>query len=839
MTDLMTAAPPSPEMDDREDRAESSPDNPQTETADQQQAEEGLTDDEKTALVELISSYRKQWSTDRLLRFPQWLKNTLFYKGIQVLGWDPSSSTYFDALSWYRQNGSAAADDTYLEKYINNITQMFGTGFVAALSRGVPPTLVRPENAENLADTTTARAAQEAIGIIERANDIREMVRHEDLLLYLYGCYFKHTRLVIDGEWAGWEDGAEIFQRTVTTSDRYHCSKCGTDTPAGDGSEKCFACGTPFGPADFYPGEAVEAQGVRPLRKAKAMVKWSVHGPMQIDADPKAQKVADSPVFAFETEVDVGWLRMTFPEEMEAITEGAESTTNANASYERLVRNLVFSKAGTYTTDIYNQQPTYTLAWVQPQAYYRAKNQAFIEKMTRLYPQGCRVAMVGPHVLRVKPAVLEKEWTACLLHPGVGLYPPSIADNVVPFNERFNDAANLIDDHMERDAVGMVVADGRRLDLRQLNGKRILPGVITDVPTKGEAGDQPMTDLLHQFEFALDPKIFEYLPTMMQFCQSISGITPEVFGIGTHPGVETAKGQAQMLDQATSKLSIYWENLKVEHAAASQNAIECLQHNKELVGDLWSVIEERGSEFRNNYVRMQDLEGRIRVYPDIDQGLPRTPEQVRDFWQQMFTQAEKNPAAQAVLDIPSNQEQAITVLGVEGMVIPGGAQRSKTLQDIKKLLEPQPPIPNIQPGPNGQPVASGLLLPVQPSPVFTDFKVAKETVELFAQENCDLEQTNPEGWKRLNAYYGLLEQLEMQKAAKIAARTAQVRQAGAPQQDPAQQQAAQVLLQDGARAVEDLQRMSEVDPLMTKGTMSAQVSAASQIVKSAIDVAKQ
>ena len=74
------------------------------------------------------------------------------------------------------------------------------------MSRGVPQTVVRPENANVLADVTTARAASEAISIIERRNQGRQMVRGEFEMLYLYGCYFKYTRGVLDGNWSGFDE---------------------------------------------------------------------------------------------------------------------------------------------------------------------------------------------------------------------------------------------------------------------------------------------------------------------------------------------------------------------------------------------------------------------------------------------------------------------------------------------------------------------------------------------------------------------------------------------------------------------------------------------------------
>jgi hypothetical protein len=818
-------------------------DNPQAVTSEQQAADQGFSDDEKAQIVGLIQTYRKQWAQDRMLRFPSWLKNIQMYKGIQVLGWDPGSNTYFDALGWYRQQGNNdGADDTYLEKYINNITQMFGTGFVAALSRGVPPTLVRPENAEDLKDTTTAKASQEAIGIIERLNRIRSLVRREDLLLYLYGVYFKHTRFVIDGNWAGYHEVPTMVEQEVQIPDRFHCSACGANSPttAVDLDDPKCVCGASFGAADYYEGGS-EMQMVPAIeKKPKGMVKWSVYGPMQIDADPKAQEIGDTPILVKEVEVDVGALRMTFPLEAEKITEGAESATNQNASYERLVRTMVHSKVGNTTSDISAQNPTYVEAWVQPQAYYRlacdAKDpNSLLAKLLKQFPQGFKVGMCGPTVLQIKAAQLTKEWTCCLLHEECGLYPPSVADNVVPFNERFNDESNIIDDYMERCSTGVTLADGRRLDLRKLNGKRQLPGVWNDVPTKSEAGDMPLANALYQFQYAMEPRAFDYLQMLLSFAQSICGITPEVFGTGTHQGVETAKGQAQMLDQANAKLGIYWENLKEEHACASQNAIECLQQNMALAGDMWSVIEENGSEFRNNYVRMEEMQGRVRVYPDIDQGLPQSPEQIREWWQNVIDKMGENQLYGEFMQVPVNQEMAITVLGVQGVVMPGGAQRSKTLQDISRLLkEPGVPIMGVEPN-TGQPGVVSIDPPVKPSKRFTNYVVAKSTMELFCQENCDLETDNPQGWTNLGLYYDLLEQYEMERAATSAQRKAKVTQAGnpAPPPDSKMQQAQQSLMQDAAAAAQALTNIATAPPL-PKGVGTANVSAGKELIDAAV-----
>ena len=231
------------------------PDNPQTETSEQQEQKLQLPDGYEAKIVETITTYRTGWAPDRLLRIPGWMRNVLMFRGSQLIEYDPSSNTYVDVIAYNRANGKAQAEDTYLEKYSNNITQMLEGGFSAVIAGEVPSVIVKPENAEILADVTTAKASQEAISIIERMNGSDRMLLSESNMLYLWGVYFKHTRAVLDGDWAGWDYEDTFGPITVQKPDRYHCFNCGTDTPAQQfpqGQAKtCPKCGAAFDPEAF------------------------------------------------------------------------------------------------------------------------------------------------------------------------------------------------------------------------------------------------------------------------------------------------------------------------------------------------------------------------------------------------------------------------------------------------------------------------------------------------------------------------------------------------------------------------------------------------------------
>ena len=823
--------------------AERNPQNPLRGDTQDQDPQSGLNRDEKQRIVtEIVAPIRNQWATDRIMRMPNWLKNTEYDKGKQILGWDPISRTYFDAVAWYRQNNQET-DYSYLEKYVNNITQTCRRNFQSAVARAVPPIVVRPENADNLADMTTAKAAQEAVTIIEEANRPKANLALEGQYLFLYGVYFKWTRFVIDGVWMGYKD-EPIFGEidAMLSADHFHCTNCGADSDesqvAQSGQMSCPECGSQFSPQDFQPGESTTVIGQVGIRKkANGLPKWSVFSPLQVDTDPTKEFVEDVPLLALEWEVEPAEVRATFPDMADQIDAGAESQTDENASYDRLVRTMVFSSSFSVTADIFAERGTYSLIWVQPNSYWRLeKDDPLLQKLQKNFPYGMKITQYGSVVLQIKPAVLAKEWSVCKLHKGYGLYPPSVADNVVPFNERFNNISNILDDYMERCSTGITLVDPRRIDMKEMSGKPLTGAVLNPTPTVGEGVNQPLANAIFHFQFQMDAGLTSYLDRLWNYCQIISGIPPQVSGTGTTPGVETGKGQKQMLDQALGPLGDIYDAMKEEHATAGQNAIECLQQNMKYTGSLWRVIEENGAPFRNNYVHLDEMQGRIRVRASTDEGLPLSAEQKRQQIQNILEMAEKNsPAAIAWLDEVTNQQLVNDYLGLPGAVAPGEAQRSKTLMDIRRLLQ-APPTPKI--GPNGQQMldpddGSPMVSPsIAPDKWVEDYTVLIPTLEQFCRENNDVKGQNPLGWANVIAFKRLAMEYQSQVQGYMNKLKMQAQKEGqppAPTPNPAIQALEARLLGQASDAADMLHQAGQV-PITTPQLSPAPVSANKELI---------
>jgi hypothetical protein len=876
-----------------------SPDNPQETTPEQSLEQLGISEEDKGKLVSIITMYRTGWAPDRLLRMPDWMRNDWMFRGRQILGWDQQGCCWYDALAEYMQAGQPDGDASYLlDRFKNNITKMLGTAFVGTMSRSIPPIVIQPENAEIEADVTTAKAAGEAITIIERFNNSRGMVRSQNTKLYLFGCYGKHTRTVIDGAAYGYDEQPEYGDVPTVLPDRYRCVQCGKDTPrngqpnlnasgppqaAGDNSEvqggmaqtlasglsqqpslqesadgqakSCNGCGAPLSSANFYPSEVVtEEKQVGTKRIPRAMVKWSVHGPLEVDADPMAKKISDSPIVALDMEIDIGTARRTFKASADKIKEGAETTTTPNAGFERLRRQESYASGNAYTADSFNQKPTYSQVWMQPDAYYRDtctdkddNGLTFSERMMEVAPEGLKISMVGDEVVDVRQAVLEKEWTWCVLLEDCGLYPPSPADDVVGFNVRINGAMDIIDAHYETSASGIVFADSGRIDRREWADKKVGPGVINFVKIKNAAQDTALSNVMWQLDLKMDQGIISYIPMLASLAQQIANLPPQIFGVGTQPGVETKGGQAQQLDQAQIALNQFFEAEKTEMAEAAQNAIEELQKDfkRGLIKEIWDVVESNGSQFRNKYVDLQKMNGKVRISAKTDQGLPQSPEQQRQAHELIVKEAgEGNPLAMEVMDCTVNQEIILASLCGTDMVLPAAAQRSRTLQHISTLLEtPQEKCPLVvtQDQQTGQPTTAPDL-PVKPAIGTDNWKVLQATIKLFNQENWDQATGNPFGFAQLDKYRKLAQELEVQEAVEDAQRKAKVTQAGAPGPDPAIEQAKQALLKDGADSAARLEVIGAIDPALalshkTGGALPAVISANKELLDTSLKAA--
>lgn len=799
-----------------------------------------VSEADKKMLVDTISEYRNSWAQDRLERVRQWMENIFYWKGIQVIKWNTATNCWYDVLAWARSQGKDDGEDTDLERWINPLVLMFCNVFTGTMSRAVPKTVVKPQNADpGLKDTVTAKAAREAIRIIERKNGMRSMVRSIFEMLFLFGTYFRRTQPVIDGDMFGYDEVPVFQDIEIQMPARFKCPSCATETPAaGDQGMACPGCGSFMGQESFFgAGEgnrrSLKQAGIKKVPRAG--VKWSLHSPLEIDMDPKAKgenALKMTPILAKDVEIDLGEARRMFPAMYDKIQAGQETSTTANASMEKLARLNEVSAMGGETADISLMDPTYSEVNMNPMAYHKKGDRAFAQRMEAAFPEGLKISMIGEVVVDIRAANLQKEYTVCSLFANQGVYCTALANIAVSFNARFNRVMWILDDWASRAALGLNVVDSARVDTEKMSGKVAPAGTLVGIPMRVNGEPRPIEQVFAHFELPINPALWGYPQMLMTFLEVIIGIPRQMAGQGTQHDVETLGGQQLQLDRAATTLKPYWENVQTEHAKASQNAFGCLQAlmKSGAVTKIWDVEEAKGGAWQNNQVDWTAVQGNVEFAVDEDQDLPVDPQELRTAIETMFEQLEKgNPAAAAWFAVPANQDLAQSLM-LPGSVNPDEAQTLKTENDIQTILQTGA---QQKLNPDG---SAGLELPVHPEKWET-FPLAKLTVSRYLNEHFEMRIEDPGSWALLNQYWDELDEQDMQVAAKAANRQMQVHQAGtppAPPPDPGTQQTIAELHKLAMGMADRLSTLAALPPLGKNGSISGQVSAANDVVGAAL-----
>src|SRR5947209_5747948 len=748
-----------------------------------------LTSDEQRQLIDIVRKYKQSWFLRRRMIVKRVLKAYEFFKGNHFISFDPESFQWFDAVEATFASDDSDNEDVNICRCATNFYQMLGFAFVAALSAQMPKTRFLPENAEREEDIATAKAASRVQEIVERQNNIKSLHKQGLLFLWMAGCYFRHTRYVVDSDLAGTHKEPVLeTQKVAVLPERYICSRCTTAVPAQSGhpraagtgreigssgllaarepalAKACPGCGAMLSDMDFYPEEVADVPVVSGTREcANGMVLMTLYSPLHIDAAPYAKNLRETPILNVDEEVDIAALRASYPAQWEAL-KGALGPMNPEAQNERMARQMIYSEEGSRSNFIQDLMPTLSRTWIQPWTFNVVEDKQVALKLKKVFPRGCLLVNVGDLFLEAREARLTDEWTwSGTIQETFGLYPPAAGDAAVPIQECINDTANITHEYVDRLAAGLVLYNSNLIDGEALNGKRMVPGTLNGVKMKQAASamGNRLEDAIVQIKAEIDGNIYHYQQQLVFTAQLISGTPPQTFGGAGDPHIETASGQQQQLSTALGKLGLFWDNVREEHAQAAEAAVHSAAQN--MTDDLVTVITDQSGQYRNQYVRLDELQGNVHAYPETDQGFPMTFAEIKAFWEKLieFGAGGKNPYVNAILDDPTNQEQIATWTGVPGLIVPGRDMRNKVLRMLDVLVQQQPVKQEV----NGQVVE---LPSIQPDKELDEIDVIQKTVRQWAQKNFDKQEENPEGFRNVRLYYQLAELWAKESKAALA-----------------------------------------------------------------------
>lgn len=736
----------------------------------------GITGEKLQKLLDMVRELKLSWQFQRIQIVQKILEGYQFFKGEHFFGFYPGSFQMFNSFDQFntwsgsQTDGGKEAADTSLIRFATNFQQMLAYGYISALSQDVPRSMTSPKNAENLKDKSTAKASTTVQTIIAKANGAKTLHRMKLFQYWVGGCYFEHTRYLVDEERFGTHEAvaATVTKREVMP-DRYFCPNCQQATPLAAMKGKdvgvCPNCQAPLSEQYFFEGKTDEI----PLFEEKkdvpsGMVTQDIYGGLNVDVKPSARSLRHTPILDLQFEVSLGWLRDAFPAFYDDLQPGMGGEDNTS-SYDRLARQIPTTGAansGAYNTAV-QSDPTYSQTWVQPWAFSYLEDKNLAKEFKKAYPKGCKISHVGELVLQIRAASIGKEWTwAGTIKGDYGMYPPPVGEAGISVQKRYNNMCVLIDDYMERCALGLTLINAYYLDAEKMQNMQILPGQLNPIALKNGQSLNDIGNIIHQFTFTMEQKIFEYAQGLKFDMQLLVGVPPQVFGGAGDPHVETKGGQAQQLSTAKGKLQLFWDMIAEQEAKASEQAIYCAGAN--MTEPWWDTVTDKTKQFRNEYIHPDQMGGDVLVEHDTTQGLPMSPDELREFWDKILNSSDKNLAAMLFKE-PKNIQAAIDSFNIPGLIAPGGLAEVKTLWYIDKLMSSEPRMETID-TPNGPQEVE--CPSIEPNRYLDDLDSIQSTIRAWGDEHFDKMEANPTGSRNLLAFFKLCVEQDVQNKQSLA-----------------------------------------------------------------------
>ena len=690
----------------------------------------------------------------------------------------------FDTLNEVMATIPSDGKDLDLYAYNDNVYQMLGLTFVAALSVDLAKTRFQPTDADNEEDIYIASKASTIRAYNERLNKAKALQRKELLWLWVGGVYFAYVRNIVDANRAGTtKQPIKAMVPQQIAPDRFICSNCGQAAPAASVDPQnlnCPDCNQSLSQADWHEGvTGLVPQKIADVEIPNAMAAEDIYSGANVDMDCDAEEIYDSDYLDFSMEINLGPIRKAYPDAYKQIVGGQISAPSGAADQAAMIRNQVTTPDGQMGTTSNAVRGTYSRCWLQPTAFDVLEDQAMADALTQQFPDGVKLVIWGDNLLLdAIPDRMTKRWTVCRSIKGLGMYPFGVGDAALDIQKRINDVANSIHAYLDRLAFGTVVVDGDYLDVDQLERKPMTPGNMTAVyRSQNEGRNAKLDEMMWQPEFHIDAKIWEYGPQLVQLAQTLAGVQPQTFG-GSDPNVKTMGGQAQALKTAMGRMAIFLDQMREEHAERSVNSVSCTVENMD---ELMKITEQGSVDSNSSTLTLlrSQLQGNF-DYAESDEGFPSSYEEIQDRLMTLLTSKSAIPAFATLLQDPDNQEVVARYLLPDVIKVTGFAERARLKLLINELAKGAP---QVQPNPaSGQPMNVPSILP---DGDIEDWAMATTLTKTWMQQNW--QTANTPGYENVRAFLKMCAFNAQQQAIKQQMMQQQAEQQGGGGQTQQQQ----------------------------------------------------
>lgn len=676
---------------------------------------ENLDPDLQECLKRLAAHFCDEFRYPRRLEVMTAWKARSFWREMQHLQWN------WDGQIWENMAGPSSTRDgtgnTTHESsvlYCTNMYQGFGDSYIAVITQNVPALRFEPEDPDEAADIETAKAAEPMRKIIQHEND--------PIKLLTKAAYYSWT----DGRMHGWTTWAED-KRT---------------------------------------------------RKPREM--QFIKGSMEVKVPVTADEQADYLYLQFSEEYHIATVRAKVkarafkdPDYYKKIKGG--STGNGQDTYERIARisvkqGISMRSAG---SDAYAHLTTTQRTWCRPEAFLSdCVEESKRDELISLFPNGCYMEFDNGVYTGSREANMDDEWTVENIMEGDGQFRNGKGTCLVSVQERFNDIINATQDVYEK-TIPASHWDDKMFDIDAMRKQTAMPGARfgLDLSTL-QVGDTITAHVFFEPAATVSPDMLQYAKELMtDVPQFLTGISAILFG-ADQGGDKSGKALSIQQSAAMGRIGLPWRTMKRFYARMMEQAIRCAARNRK--SDVKYGVPDADGNVETVEVRLEDLLGSIRCFPEDEEGMPLSAVEKRNAYMQLMMEANTDPALRSTLALPKNQEYAKKLIGLD-LDVAGADAWNKQMREINELLAEVPQIVEPPPQQVPNPLMPEVMETVQPPPqmqasigIDADWDDHQEeylTVRIFVNgsKGQKLLKSNPEGMENVKLH-GMLHKQEIMKA---------------------------------------------------------------------------
>lgn len=753
---------------------------PQTEQQAPQADATNLPDVLWRIVWDLLMDHERQDEIPRRYEIREILKRRLFFRGEQYWWWNEDQGLWFPP----NQSPVGGVDLNDMEapafQHVTNIIQSTLLGLSSVITQNYIAAEFYPQKPSDPQSVQTAKKASKVVDLIHRNNDFQNRLDECAYFMGTDGFMGGYTRYVSDAEKFG-VDTRDVLvgQETTIGNPMVHCQDCDNiDEGMTDTQPVCAQCGQPNedipAPTVTIPTPA----GQIDVPRGQEVI--TIVPALQLKRTMWADDQKDFLYMDWITDLHKSKAMQAYPNVASKIDSaaGGEGDGNTASTYERIARRLLYLGTGRHTGMVLKDLGTFRRAWLRPAAFYGIAGHSDNEakpcnrcQLLALFPQGCHIVFYNDVYCESRNESMDEKWETMHTMPGEGQLRETLISAIMPIQEQLNDAINLLFEIMMFGVPEGFAADNL-LDFEARSKQTASAGNVTPVHLEPNEGIGNRM----QFTPATEPSaaMMKYIDMLLNSIpQLLSGYFPALFG-GDTGGNDTAAGIQIQRNQAMGRIGRAWRRLQVFIANLDGKSVRCFAKNR--TEDVEVPTKSQSGEFSSDILKLEDMQGEVTAYPEVDAQYPTLQSDVRALIATMYSNAAQNPLTLQTFSSPDNLEYVFRTMGVSDVQVPGQQQRVKTFKDIEQLVQESPIVQQAQPptpeSPQGVPMQ--ILPSIKPDPDIDDLKVASDTCKtwLISDAGLEMKQTNPMGYENVKAFnkacqqMGKMQQLQQLMAAQ-------------------------------------------------------------------------